>query len=224
MSTAKQPVEPRLIDVLMELKRQIFLEFNCAQLVTIQEFDGEKKTCKATVNYKKTVLERQVSGEYKPVLYEYPILVNVPVWGPRGGGAYLNMPIKQGDQALVIFNDRDISNWFAGKLNGDLATNRLHSIADGIAFVGLINLSTPDEAFDPNRAALGFAETRVAVSENKVLIENASTTLNTLLALLVDTIAAITTTNTVPGAPAAINPVSITALNSVKTQIAQLLE
>lgn len=218
------PLDPRLIDVLLELKRQILLEFNCAQLATIQEFDGVKKTCKATVNYKKTFIERKENGEYKPVLQDYPVLVDVPVWGPRGGGAYLNMPIAAGDQALILFNDRDINNWYAGKLNGDLASNRLHSISDGIAFVGLINLSTPDEAFDATRAALGFGETRVAVSETKVLIENATTTLNTLLATLIDTISALTTINCVPGAPVTLSPVTVTALATVKTQIATLLE
>lgn len=215
---------PQLPDVLASLKRQILLDFNCCHLATIQSFDGSAKTCTATINYKKTFMQRKDDGKYEPVLIDYPILVDVPVWNPRGGAAYLNMPIVKGDQALILFNDRDIDNWFAGKLNGDVATPRLHSISDGIALVGLLNASTPDEEYDATRAALGNGSTRVAVSATKVLIENETTTLNNLLGTLIDTINAITTTNCVVGAPVALSPASIAALNSVKTQIAGLLE
>lgn len=224
MSNPVNPLEPRLIDTLLELKRQILLEFNCAHLTTIQEFNSAKKTCKATVNYKKTFFVRNPSGEYVPELIEYPALVDVPVWGPRGGGAQLDMPIAEGDQALILFNDRDINNWVAGKLNGDLASNRLHSFSDGIAFVGLQMPGDIDADFDATRASLRFGHTRVGVNADKVLIENATFTLNTLLASLIDTINAITTTNCVVGLPVVLSPTSITALNSVKADIAALLE
>ena len=68
---------------------------------------------------------------------EYPILANVPVIFPRSGGASITLPVKQGDGCLVIFLDRDITNWLLGASKQKPATKRIHHLSDAVAFVGL---------------------------------------------------------------------------------------
>lgn len=235
--TNQFPSNPELSDLLKLFKKQLMLDFSCAHLATIQEFDGEKKTCRATINYKRTYQKRQSDGTYSPTLIDFPILADVPIVVMRGGNASLQMPIAVGDQALILFNDRDIDNWFAGKSNGDVATNRLHSISDGIALVGLINLSQTD-VYDPDRAVLKNGDASVGVSASKIQIKNASKNLETILNSLITNIknlvtaaAAIQVTGvqgggSTSGVPA--NAATITAIGTALTtnanDLAALLE
>lgn len=46
------------------------------------------------------------------VTKNYPLLVDVPVIFPRGGGCTLTFPVKAGDECLVIFADRCIDFWW----------------------------------------------------------------------------------------------------------------
>jgi hypothetical protein len=81
-------------------------------------------------------------------------LIDVLVAFMGGGGMVATFPVSVGDEALVIFADRCIDNWF---LRGGIQQPReprAHSIADGIAFVGprslarsLVNLSTSTAQF-----------------------------------------------------------------------------
>ena len=134
------------------------------------------------------------------------------------------MPITAGDTCLVLFNDRDIDNWFQSGQVGPVATSRLHSMSDGIALVGIRSLANSIEGYDMTRAMLFNGTTQVGVSATHVKIANNLTTLNTLLQNLITTIQAITTTNAVVGVPCTLSPASIAALTSVATQIGGLLE
>lgn len=65
-----------------------------------------------------------------------PMLVDVPIVYPGGGGFTLTFPIKPGDEALVIFASRCIDSWW--QLGGVQvqAELRMHSLSDGFAIVG----------------------------------------------------------------------------------------
>ncbi len=194
--TNGQPL-PRIKDLLDSLKRDIFLTLNCHSLATINEVeyptnlngvDYPRLTVQATLNYSRTVTD--ADGKQSPL--NYPILVNMPVVSLCGGSTNLTMPIAKGDQALILFNDRDLDNWFAGATSGQVNSTRLHSFSDGIALVGLNTLSS----YDTVRALLttGLLSVGINPSNNKVLITNdgTSTTLNTLLQNLITAIKGLT--------------------------------
>jgi hypothetical protein len=65
-----------------------------------------------------------------------PLLTDVPVVFPSGGGFSLTNPIKPGDEALVIFSSRCIDGWWQGGGVGAVAEDRMHDLSDGIAIVG----------------------------------------------------------------------------------------
>jgi hypothetical protein len=74
---------------------------------------------------------------------EYPVLVDCPYFVLQGGGAYIDMPISAGDYCLVLFNDRDIDNWWSTANVADPASTRKHSFSDAIALVGLNPKTAP---------------------------------------------------------------------------------
>lgn len=220
-----QTTEPTLKDLLDLLRKDIMLSLNCHAIATVQSFDSTKQTVVATINYQKTYFDRNAQGQYVPVLQNYPILVDCPVVILGGGGATLTFPIQAGDQCLILFNDRDINNWFAGAMSGPVASSRAHSLSDGIALVGL----RPQIAsYDSTRAVLQFGTTFIGVSEDKVKIANAMTSLGAIfmqLTMDLNTMATALQGNpTIETAAFAAGQGLATALTSLNTLISELLE
>lgn len=65
-----------------------------------------------------------------------PLLVDVPVVFPAGGGFVLTCPVKPGDECLVVFASRCIDGWWQAGGIGAVPDARMHDLSDGIAFVG----------------------------------------------------------------------------------------
>lgn len=79
-----------------------------------------------------------------PVAYTIPDLVQVPVFVLCGGTAFLGMPIAAGDTCIVLFNDRDLDPWWSnGTTGAPPNSDRMHSLADGIALVGIRPATKP---------------------------------------------------------------------------------
>lgn len=66
-----------------------------------------------------------------------PLLVDVPVYFPRGGGCTLTFPVKSGDECLIVFASRCIDTWWQSGGVQPPMFSRTHSLADGFAFVGV---------------------------------------------------------------------------------------
>lgn len=232
-------VNPTLKDLLDQLRKEIFLGLNCHAVATIQSFDKEKQTVTATINYKKTIIRRKQNGKYEPQYLDYPLLADCPAIVMRGGAFSLKMPIKKGDECLLLFNDRDFDNWFAGNSNKGTKTPRLHSFSDALALVGVSSLSTVLSGYEDDKAILGdgthdlilgsgeaslkSGESSVEVKE-KISLKNASQNLGGLLQDLITVIKSITTTNAAVGAPCAISAASQAQLTQVATKLQGLLE
>ena len=218
--------EPALKDVLDQLKRDIFLSMNCHHVGTVQSFNAATQTVTATINYKKTFYQlNATTGVYSPVLVDYPLMVDCPVICLGGGAGALTFPISQGDECLVMFNDRDIDNWFSGGGGAGVATPRAHAFADGIVLVGLRSLGNVLSGYDMTRVVLKNGTTSVGLSATLVKIANNSTTLNTLLQSLVTAIKGLSIDVTGIGpACGVVDPTSLASLTSLASQISGLLE
>jgi hypothetical protein len=70
-----------------------------------------------------------------------PLLQDVPVIFPRGGGCTLTFPVAAGDECLVIFSSRPIDAWWQSGGVQRPASARMHDLADGFAFVGPMSQS-----------------------------------------------------------------------------------
>lgn len=94
----------------------------------IKSFDAAAQTITAEV-----AIMRIVEGKNEA----YPVLVDIPILVPSVQGFHITMPIKPGDECLLIFADRCIDNWFtSGGIQPQLE-HRAHHISDGFALVGI---------------------------------------------------------------------------------------
>lgn len=98
----------------------------------IESFDPATQT----VSVKLAVRERVGSETGAVQDLQLPLLVDVPIVIPRAGGYCLTLPIKTGDECLVIFSDTCIDAWFSnGGVQAQLE-NRRHDLSDGFAILG----------------------------------------------------------------------------------------
>lgn len=130
----KTTAQPQLETVLEANKRKAKLEINCVKIGVIEEFDKDTQLATIQISHKQVV---DVKDDGSEVIKDYPILLECPVVVLFGGVDVLTMPIEQGDNCLVLFNDRDIDNWLNNGNGKVPITARLHDISDAFALVGI---------------------------------------------------------------------------------------
>jgi len=67
----------------------------------------------------------------------FPLLPDVPIQFPGGGGAALTFPLKRGDECLLVFSSRPIDAWWQSGGVQRPGNARMHSMSDAVALVGL---------------------------------------------------------------------------------------
>lgn len=170
--------DPSLRDLLDQIKKDIFLSMSVHHIGTIQSFDETNQTATATINYQKTFYTlNDANGTYEATVVDYPLLVDCPVICLGGGTASLTFPISQGDECLILFNDRDIDNWFDGASTGPVATPRLHSFSDGIIIVGVRSLANSLTNYDTDAATLQNGDVNLKVYDDEILATNGASTI-----------------------------------------------
>ncbi len=164
MTATKQIQPPTLSDVLAGSKRDTFLDLNCINIGIIQSFDTAKQTASVQIALK-TVTEIKPDGT--KILKERPVLLECPVMVLFGGTAFISLPIQVGDECIVLFNDREIDNWF---VNGGIqtpTTGRAHDVSDGLCIVGVRSLQNSIASYLANgiRLSYGGGSARVDLQE-----------------------------------------------------------
>ena len=98
----------------------------------VQSFDASAVTIVAQPTIKGIVTDK----DNKKSSVNLPLLPDVPVIFPRGGGCTLTFPIAVGDECLVIFASRCIDAWWqSGGIQMPMDA-RHHDLSDGFAIVG----------------------------------------------------------------------------------------
>lgn len=120
---------PDLDDLLDELKTEIFANLNCIQIGKIEKYTKGEQSVEVQIQVKRRINETDIIS--------YPLLVDCPLFVLQGGGAFLDFPIAVGDLCLIMFNDRDIDNWWTARNETEPNTLRKHSLSDGFALVGI---------------------------------------------------------------------------------------
>lgn len=222
--------EPSLKDLLDLYQKQTLLNLNCHHLGTIQSFDAVNQTVQVTINYKKTYFQFQSTTQaYVSVLNDYPLLAECPLVIIGGGLARITFPVAVGDQCILLFNDRDIDNWYKGSTTSANQTPRLHAFSDCIALIGPNNLNTVIANYDAVRAIItnGTVKNGINPVTNKLTLTN-GTSLNDLLQQLCTQLenltmqlSLLTVTGVTPGTPLEISgiPVNATAITAIGTNI-----
>ncbi len=155
VSPIAPPAKPQLRDLLNQHKQEIFGDFNCHQVGKIVSFDATKQTASVQLQ----ILAVLPDGSQVP----YPLLTDCPVFINGGGGATITFPITAGDTCLVLFNDRNIDNWFT---TGNVVApndSRAHSLSDGLVLVGFRNASNPVASYSSTDVVVSFASSLITI-------------------------------------------------------------
>ncbi|HDX4247304.1 TPA: translation initiation factor IF-2 [Klebsiella oxytoca] len=121
-----------LAEVLASERKTTSEQLRVALPGIIQSFDPDAVT--AVVQPAIRYVERDNDGNKSTK--DYPLLVDVPVVFPRGGGCTLTFPVKEGDECLVIFADRCIDFWWQSGGIQEPVDGRMHDLSDAFCIVG----------------------------------------------------------------------------------------
>lgn len=133
------------------------------------------------------------------------------------------MPIAQGDECLVLFNDRALDTWFQSGVNAPLPSSRLHSFSDAIVLVGLRSQIRSIQNYDTQRVVLRNGAAKVAIGD-KIEISNGQNLKNALDTVISSIFAAGSATWLQAGGDPLTNPFGPLAENAARAQIGAVLE
>lgn len=134
-TTVKRPSRsPELIEVLRTALDQASGELFVALPGKVVSYSPSKQTADIKPLLKKGLVFDDGSEEAEAL----PILPEVPVVFPRGGGYFLSFPLEIGDNVLLVFCDRSIDSYSqsSGAVDIDPVDLRTHDIADAVAIPG----------------------------------------------------------------------------------------
>ncbi|ASN17760.1 translation initiation factor IF-2 [Pantoea ananatis] len=114
------------------LSNTIFSMLRVSMPGIIESFDPIACTCSVQPALKGQGADALGNMKSAPL----PVLVDVPVIFPRGGGCTITFPVKAGDECLVVFSDRCIDFWWQNGGVQEPVDPRQHDLSDAFAFVG----------------------------------------------------------------------------------------
>lgn len=171
---------PDLIDVLDLFGENLLTNLHTALPGRVERYDPA--TQRADVQ---PLIRRRVpkaGTDRREWVYEdLPLIPSVRVIHPRGGGAFVHLPIAPGDFVLLVFCETGIGHWEAG--NGDMSDagdERRHHLAHAVAIPGFYPAAKNIPSEDANRRELvigfeGGATVRVrgaaAASPHTIVLE-----------------------------------------------------
>lgn len=161
MANSVQHASPTLASLLELFKDNLMMQLNCHQVGEIVSFDASTQTAEVKIK-----MLKMRNG----VLEDYPILVDCPCIVLGGGEGRITFPIQAGDSCIVMFNDRDIDNWYAGGQTMLPRTERKHSFSDAIALVGLRNLQNKITDYLTTGTELKYGSASIKLENNKVTV------------------------------------------------------
>lgn len=163
MANSINNAEPTLASLLDLFKGNVMMEMNCHQVGEIVSFDSGTQTAEVQIK----MLKMQ-----NGIIKDFPILIDCPCVVLGGGEGRLTFPIKQGDSCLVLFNDRDIDNWYAGGQKMLPRTERKHSYSDAIVLVGPRNLQNKITDYLSDGTELKYGGSTIKLQDGKVTVTN----------------------------------------------------
>jgi hypothetical protein len=152
---------------------QALLDGKQAEIFTalpgIYEAAGKgNNTANVKVAIKGKVLNQSGDWEDK----EMPLLINLPICWPGGGGFQLTFPISKGDEGLIVFAQRCIDSWWQSGGVQSQAELRMHDISDGFFIPAMLSQSkAPSTAASTSTVQLRSADgaTYIEVASGNVV-------------------------------------------------------
>lgn len=120
---------PSTADVLNEWFRSRQIDVRVAIPGQVESYDPSKQTA----DIKPLVRDILIDADGGTITESLPVLPNVRVLHPRGGGFFAALPLKKGDFVQLLVNDRSLDQWRAKGTEGDPVDLRMHDLSDAVA-------------------------------------------------------------------------------------------
>ena len=98
----------------------------------VESFDAVRQT----VSVQPALTENIQIGEEAVKATALPILTDIPIYFPRAGGYSITLPVKKGDECLLVFADMCIDGWWQSGGVQDQMETRRHDLSDAFALIG----------------------------------------------------------------------------------------
>ena len=133
--------------------------------------DFNPKTQTATVQPTITENIRVGTGELEAA--NLPVLSDVPVQFPGGGGFALTFPVLPGDECLLVFADMCIDGWWQSGGVQNQMEKRRHDLSDAMCLMGFS--SVPKAVEDPSLDAIAIRNednsTHIELKNNGIFLK-----------------------------------------------------
>ena len=103
--------------------RQALADTRCATPAFLTE-DLDPTTQTVTVQIS---IQERVRTPTGPQWWDTPPIIKVPIIVPRGGGYAVTLPLKKGDEGLLVFCDTCFDLWWHNGQEGTIAKNTPNS-------------------------------------------------------------------------------------------------
>ena len=134
----------------------------------VESFDPATQTA----SVQPAITENVLLGQGFPEPMALPLLTDVPVQFPGGGGFHLTFPVNKGDECLLVFADMCIDGWWQSSGVQNQMEKRRHDLSDAMALMGFS--SVPNAVRDPSGDSIALRNrdntTRLEVRESGITI------------------------------------------------------
>lgn len=133
-------------------KEGIFADLHVSLPCRVERYDSALQV----VDVQPLIKDSHEGFDGERVYTDYPVIPNVPVLFPGGGGMRITFPIAAGDTVLVVFGDRSHDRWQHGTpgVNEPVDDHR-HHLTDAYAIPGLHSNAAPWSGAEAGVITLG---------------------------------------------------------------------
>lgn len=142
----------------------------------IQSFDADTQTC----TVQPAIQERVQNPDLSYSWVSLPLLVDVPVQFPRGGGFSITFPLQKGDECLLVFSDMCLDSWWTSGEVGNQMDKRRHDLSDATAIVGITSQARKlsNYATDAMQMRTDDGSTYITMKSNEIDIQASTVKIN----------------------------------------------
>lgn len=161
---------PNWIQTLEGLKCQTAYETNCMRIGIVQNVYNEDLTVDVLIANKKTI---GLNEDGTQNVRDFPLIrAKIVYCNP-----FVTYPIKQGDECVLLFSDREIESWF---INGGVNPEgypRMHALTDCVALFGIRSIPNMISILT-NCLHLFYGNSNIQLSESGITINATDINLN----------------------------------------------
>lgn len=185
--------KPTLFNTIANAEQKSALDLMCCRIGIVQKFYPDDLTVDVLIVNKKTM---GLNSDGSQVVQDWAkINAKICYCNP-----FETFPIKEGDECLLFFSDREIESWFINGNTNPLAHSRMHDETDCIAVLGLrslpkmiqiatdclhlfygdSNIQIKSDEIVENSTTISLTATNLNISADSTIIGNVTQTGNTV--------------------------------------------